>query len=895
MELRQPSQKSSTRAQLHRGVQTIVATLTSLLVAACGGGSGDGGSLGGEQSPDPVVVDFPIVYVERSLPVDEDGNLLEEDIVEPNAFKPGAQLMLRPRASEDAPVTILTQGLFAEDEQYDIKDVDVSSDGNKVVFALRAPDIEDVDDDEQPTWNIWEYDVELNQLRRIISSDINAEAGEDVSPHYLPDGRIVFSSTRQRRSRAILLDENKPQYAAQDEDRDNDAFLLHVMEEDGSNIQQLSFNQSHDLYPTVLSDGRILFLRWDNVANRSNLSLYTINPDGSNLSLFYGHNSQATGTDDSVATFWQPHQLPDGRILISLKPRSNTSYGGDMVAIDGANASDRDFPVAGAGQESLAALAVRTDESASPHGVFSSVYPLFDGTDRALVSWSQCRLQNPDDLTIVSCSDSNLADSSLQVAPPLFGLWMYDFIAATQQPVIVPREGIMVTEAAVLAPRPAAAFIPDPVTGVDNDSDLVEQGVGVLHIRSVYDVDGVDLAPGGITATSDPVTTPPDLRPARFLRLYKPVSMPDDDTLDFDGSAFGRSRSQLMREIIGYVPIEPDGSTMVQVPADIAFSIEVLDANGRRISARHNNWLQLRPGEERECSGCHDTNNSISPHGRPDMEPASANAGAPTTGQPFPNTEPALFADMGETMAQTYARINGIRTPTVDIVFADEWTDPAVTAKSASFDYSYADLSSSAPATAACQTQWQSLCRTVINYADHIQPIWDADRRQLDNLGNLIGDQTCTSCHGDNDAMSNLQIPAAQLDLVGTASPEEANHLVSYRELMFSDNEQEIIEGVLLDRLIQATDGQGNPLFELDENGEQLLDIDGNPIPVLVTIGVAPSMSTAGANASPRFFNVFATGGSHDGYLNNAELKLISEWLDLGGQYYNNPFDAPAN
>ncbi len=54
-------------------------------------------------------------------------------------------------------------------------------------------------------------------------------------------------------------------------------------------------------------------------------------------------------------------------------------------------------------------------------------------------------------------------------------------------------------------------------------------------------------------------------------------------------------------------------------------------------------------------------------------------------------------------------------------------------------------------------------------------------------------------------------------------------------------------------------------------------------------------MSIVGANASPQFFDRFAPGGTHAGYLSDAELRLISEWLDIGGQYFNNPFDAPAN
>jgi hypothetical protein len=54
-------------------------------------------------------------------------------------------------------------------------------------------------------------------------------------------------------------------------------------------------------------------------------------------------------------------------------------------------------------------------------------------------------------------------------------------------------------------------------------------------------------------------------------------------------------------------------------------------------------------------------------------------------------------------------------------------------------------------------------------------------------------------------------------------------------------------------------------------------------------------MLGASANASGRFFDPFDSTGSHAGYLSAAELRLVSEWLDIGAQYYNNPFDAPEN
>jgi hypothetical protein len=36
------------------------------------------------------------------------------------------------------------------------------------------------------------------------------------------------------------------------------------------------------------------------------------------------------------------------------------------------------------------------------------------------------------------------------------------------------------------------------------------------------------------------------------------------------------------------------------------------------------------------------------------------------------------------------------------------------------------------------------------------------------------------------------------------------------------------------------------------------------------------------------------TGGAHAGLLSPVELRLLTEWVDIGAQYYNNPFNAPT-
>ena len=103
------------------------------------------------------------------------------------------------------------------------------------------------------------------------------------------------------------------------------------------------------------------------------------------------------------------------------------------------------------------------------------------------------------------------------------------------------------------------------------------------------------------------------------------------------------------------------------------------------------------------------------------------------------------------------------------------------------------------------------------------------------------------------------------------------------------------MNGVLIDRLVPQLDGNGNPVFEVDIDGNLILDANGDPIPVLVTVPIAPALRANNARGSGDLFNLFAPGGTHEGYLEPVELKLLAEWLDIGAQYYNNPFDVPQN
>ena len=872
--------------------RALSAAACAFVVAACSGGGSV--NVGSGQTPDPATIDFPIFYVKRAIPENTDDLRQLRDTV------PSAALFKRDRAAPGAVETNLTERITGTD-LYDVKDVDVSFDGKKVAFAMRGPLVENMDEEDPPTWAIWEYDIPSDALRRVIPSDTVAAEGNDVSPHYLPDGRIVFSSTRQRISKAILLDENKPQFEAQTDDRSESSFVLHVMNGDGSDIRQISFNQSHDRDASVLSNGKLVWSRWDHAPGNDGIHLYTANPDGTGIELLYGANSHNTGSNTlagqpSTIQFVRPREMQNGRILTLVRANTDADFGGDLVMIDASTYVENTQPtlanagMTGPAQTRATTNDVRTIEGPSPGGRFNSAYPLWDGTNRILTSWSQCRLLDSTAAppTIVPCTDSRLSDPNVQVAPSIYSVWMFDPGQNTLLPIMTPTEAVMITDVVAAQPRALPPVILDKqALAADFDPSFISEGVGVLSIKSVYDFDGVDTATPSIAGLADG-TTPAAQRPARFIRLEKPVSQPDNDVRDIANAAFGVT--PYMREILGYAPIEPDGSVKIKVPANVAFQFSILDADGRRIWPVHSNWLQLRPGEVRECNGCHQPATAQIPrsHGRSGLF-ASVNPGAPATGQPFPNSVSTFSPDAGETMAQTRARTScandtprcAALTPSMSVSFTDIWSNPA---KDPDILFSYADptFTTLPPTSQACTTTWASTCRIVINYVQHIQPLWDKPRIVLDAMGVQIADNTCSraGCHNTANAANMPMVPEGQLDLQAVASDEQPLQLRSYRELFFTDNEQEVNMGALQD-VPGPLDQNGNPTA-------------GPVVDPYLTAG------TARGGQSDAFLRLFAPGSpvpTHVGLLSPAELRLLSEWLDIGAQYFNNPFDpaVPVN
>ncbi len=776
--------------------------------------------------------DFAMVYAQRNLAAA--GNPTDGVI-----FSPGGDLMYKDASIPSIVPINITSGYTLG--QGDVPDPDVNFDGTKVVFAMRGPNDE--------TFNLWEMDVASKQIYQLITDPVAADFGNDVDPAYLPDGRIVFTSDRQKRMQEMMQEQNIVRHKTLDEYEREEALVLHVLSPDTQDIKQISFNQSHDRNPTVLKDGRIMFSRWDHVGNCNHFPIFTVNPDGTDMFVMYGAFSPGN-------SFLHPREMTDGHIMSSLMPLSGTDEGGPILSINTVGYSEHCEPAPGLpqtcnGQSDMQFnnKVVTFDGSFSPGGRYTAVYPLWDGTNRAIASYAI----PPNEFVGIPTETNPVNGQTTQVfGPSNYQIWMLDFNQAVARVVQTAPAGKALLDPIPIYPR-ALSDVPNIVPNTPAVAELAAepngmggQGMGVLDVKSVYHTDFLDimgdrvikptlgesipkLADGtpNLMAIKDPNNANDYLkRPAYFVRVTRALPTPPGISM----RAIGRTSFE-MQEVKGYFAVEPDGSILGKVPADSGLTLSVLDRYGRAFQT-HTNWLQVRPGEVRTCNGCHS----------PRRATASINV-APVAG----NHANALGE---ETMAETRARLNNEATPalTDDLVFSEFWSNGL----EQDFTLSLADLTTPVP------TNGQ------IDYVQHIQPLWDKDR----------GADTCTNCH--QNALLNDPLSGG-LTLEG-GLPGNGGHVISYDQLL---------------RGPFKVDANGNPLPPVvRSNGTVFFP----RIAGIVRVGRS-DLSSRTSHLVETIYNQELRGSgqlgptNHSGMMSDAEKWFVSTWVDIGAQYTNVPYE----
>lgn len=192
-----------------------------------------------------------------------------------------------------------------------IRDPDVSPDGKTVVFSMKES--QNADD-----FHLYLYHLDTGEQEQITFG----QGVADTEPKFLPDGKIVFSSSRteQRVDCWYTVVSN-----------------LYRCDADGKNIIRLGYEQVHTTYPTVTDDGRVLYTRWDyNDRNQMYVqAVFQMFQDGTNQTELYGndinwpttllHTRKVYGSSNKYVTIISGHHVGQGGKLafINLDKGSN--------------------------------------------------------------------------------------------------------------------------------------------------------------------------------------------------------------------------------------------------------------------------------------------------------------------------------------------------------------------------------------------------------------------------------------------------------------------------------------------------------------------------------------------------------------------------------------------
>jgi fibro-slime domain-containing protein len=470
---------------------------------------GCGGSGSAKSKPADALVltqDTQFAYVERNVTSDTKINTesLKRskvsqqtsplDLSSPYQFRPGAKLMSRSSLDVNAVDTeVLTQ--YFKSSEYDVKDLNVSPDGQFLVFAAHGP-LESTTD---YTWNIYEYSFLTKTVRRVIADNAIANAGNDTNPTYAFDGSIVFSSDRSAGN------PNSPVDNIVDPDQAKDCYkvgpnekpsLLHSMTNQGENIVQLTYGKNHDTKPTTLKDGRIAFVRWSRsyellqgcptenattpdlfsanypkgldvpaewsleakcalaqatpkgkVLASNHYTILRITADGEELQQLY-KTVTLTGSDDSFLGIDHLVQSENGQLVAVVKHAYNQFLGGNVLELNAPDKATDDKVFGNISPEAVIGKDVDLYPSQrSVSGWYSAVWPYRDGSNRLLVSWSQCAAENNG---VSSFCQSNTEKGEVNGQ---YGIWVVDQKTDSRLPVVRARKNIVYSDLALSQPQ----------------------------------------------------------------------------------------------------------------------------------------------------------------------------------------------------------------------------------------------------------------------------------------------------------------------------------------------------------------------------------------------------------------------------------------------------------
>ncbi|MBR5161924.1 MAG: SUMF1/EgtB/PvdO family nonheme iron enzyme [Thermoguttaceae bacterium] len=326
---------------------------------------------------------------------------------------------------------------------------------------------------------------------------------------------------------------------------------LFLMNGDGTAKRQLAFDQEHSWNPVVLNNGRVLYQRWEyaDLPHSNSRQLFQCNPDGTGQLSYYNSNSYWPNS------FWYSRPIPGERsMIVSVITGHHDSHrAGELCLFD---------PALGRNEADGCIQRIP--------GYGKKVEPIIkDGLVGA--SWPKFLHPYPlsDKYFLVSCKPTPQSK---------WGLYLVDVF--DNMTLLYEDDNYALLEPLPLVKRDRPNLIQDRVNLSRKDAEV--------YIADIYNGPGLKDVPRGTV---------------KSLRLF---------TYHFSYQNMGGLMGIVgvdgpwdIKEVMGTVPVNPDGSARFRIPANTPIAIQPLDESGQSLQLMRS-WFTAMPGELLQCNGCHE-------------------------------------------------------------------------------------------------------------------------------------------------------------------------------------------------------------------------------------------------------------------------------------------------
>ena len=444
---------------------------------------------------------------------------------------------------------------------------DISYDGQKVLFAYcrfypalhqekNKADKANVPED--AFYHVFEMNLDGSGRRQLTHGKY-----DDFDPRWLPNGDVLFVSTRKGLALQCHKDfsdatreANLPDSYVRcggDNYRPVPVFTLHAMDANGKNLRPMSAFENFEWTPSVASDGRILYTRWDYIDrfNGHFFSLWSANQDGTNPQLVYGNYTVKPQVK------FEARSIPGSSKLVITAGAHHSITGGTLCLLDRDQGTELEAPVT-----RLTPEVCFPETGGWPEHYYANPWPLSE--DYFLVGWADHKLPP-------HCFVTNEQNPTNAM-----GLYLLD--AFGNQELLYRDPNISSMYPLPVAPRPR------PVTqAAAAEWDGAQEGRFLVQDLSR----GLDGVAPGVVKQLRIIAVPPKVQP----HMNNPV--------------LGVSAEDPGKFVLGTVPVEADGSAHFRVPSGMPVFFQALDEKGLAVQTMRS-LTYVMPGQTLACVGCHE-------------------------------------------------------------------------------------------------------------------------------------------------------------------------------------------------------------------------------------------------------------------------------------------------